>query len=166
MSRFRNVCFTAFATALVFAAPALAKKNVNNGGPVIKSATIISSKRNQTITIKGTGFGTQDPYSGTSPYISIGDKTRSWEAGYSGGGGNVVGLTVSAWTDTEIDIDGFNGQWGGGGGQYVLVNGDVIEISVGNPTKGIDALVSTYPNLAAGPCLAVVGSKKGCVGPK
>jgi hypothetical protein len=166
MAKFGKAFLAAFAmTASLCATPVLAKQ-INDGGPVVKSATMITVQQTQTITIKGKGFGAQAPYSGISPFIAVVDRTRSWQAGYTGGGGNVVGLSVSSWTDTEIVIDGFTGQWGGGDGQYVLDNGDVIEINVGNPTKGIDALVSTWPNLSSGPCLAVVGSKKGCVGPK
>ena len=49
--------------------------------PHITAVSMVSTAKHQTITITGTGFGTHKAYTGTSPYISLDDKTKSWEAG-------------------------------------------------------------------------------------
>jgi len=53
--------------------------------PVITHVSKISTQQYQTIVIQGSGFGTQKPYTGDSPYISLLDQTANppWQAGHS-----------------------------------------------------------------------------------
>jgi len=45
--------------------------------PVVKSLSTVTAEQYQTITIKGTGFGTMAPYTGDSYYISFFDLRTS-----------------------------------------------------------------------------------------
>ncbi len=99
------------------------------------------------ITIKGSCFGTfthKLPYTGNSRYIEIADNTGNWDAGhtaknswatYSGGilGNDYVTLKVQSWTDNQIVISGFDGDYVGG---WKLNPGDQLTISVWNPQTG------------------------------
>ena len=81
--------------------------------PTITSISKVYAQQFQTITITGSGFGTMDPYQGDSNFISFDDATGGWEAGYAPSG-NVQGLIVNSWTDTQIVLGGFTlnqAQW-------------------------------------------------------
>ena len=63
-----------------------------------------SARAVATITITGSGFGTQAAYSATRPYIAFDDNSGVvWGAG---NGGDAVGLDVTSWTNTQIVIAG------------------------------------------------------------
>ncbi|MGA8069253.1 MAG: IPT/TIG domain-containing protein, partial [Terriglobales bacterium] len=81
--------------------------------PTITSVSPITTQQYQTITIKGSGFGKQAPYTGDSDYISLEDQTAqpAWQAGYSGFNDTVT-LIVNSWTNDKITLGGFSGQWG------------------------------------------------------
>jgi len=88
----------------------------------------------QTITINGQGFGTQYPYSGDSPFLEVKDTTREWDAGHAT---DLVHLYVISWTDSQIIIGGFTGDYGGGLlDNYQLKPGDQVTISVWNAQTG------------------------------
>jgi hypothetical protein len=95
--------------------------------PIITSVSTINPTQTQTITISGQRFGQQNPYNGDSQYLSVKDLTRNWAAGYTGCG---VTLNVTSWSDTQIVISGFAGQYGAG--SYTLHSGDSIQIQVWN----------------------------------
>jgi hypothetical protein len=107
--------------------------------PVIKSLSTVTAEQYQTITIKGTGFGTQAPYTGDSPYISFFDLRTSppgWQAGYTGYNDTIT-LIVNSWTNTKIVLGGFSGAWDESGYDYTLAVGDPIEVQVWNPQSGL-----------------------------
>lgn len=150
---------------------------LNFGGPAIVYASPVQPSKTQKITIIGSGFGTQSPFSGISPYIKVVDLTRTWAAGFTGpvtmclgaacGPENdAVGVNVTSWSDRRIVINGFTGSYGGGSpsGQWVFARGDVVLIFVGNPTTGVTAWLGNF-NAAPSVCTAVVGSHAGCAGP-
>lgn len=115
---------------LVAAYPAIAQS------PQIKTVSVISTQQLQTITIAGSGFGTQASYTGDSDFISLLDTTKSWQAGYEGCllgfcTTDTVTLIVQQWTDTKITLGGFSGAWGTNG--FTLSLGDNEQISVFNP---------------------------------
>jgi hypothetical protein len=110
-----------------------------NLAPKIISVSRIDTQQWQTIVIKGTGFGQQQPYTGDSAHITLWDLTRNWAAGYAGPcfRGNcddAVGLMVISWTDSEIVLGGFPGAWGLG--SYTLDKGDLEQIYVWNAQSG------------------------------
>lgn len=116
------------------------------GVPVITSVSQILAQGIQTITIKGTGFGTLEPYNGDSPYIWIRNETRGWNAGWTGNSPiDYVTLGVSSWTDNQIILSGFTGSYGSSG--WVHMNNDLITVSLWNPQRG----------RGPGQCRAVVG---------
>src|SRR5450755_2711526 len=78
--------------------------------PKITSLSKVAAEQYQTITITGSGFGTLQPYTGDSDYISFGDGTRGWEAGYAPDG-NCITLIVNSWEDSQIVLGGFSGCW-------------------------------------------------------
>jgi hypothetical protein len=98
--------------------------------PKITSVSKVSAQQYQTIVITGNGFGTQQPYTGDSPYISFNDFTRSWQGGYPG---NTVTLVVNSWEDSQIVLGGFSGAFS----QFGLGIGDHIGVYVWNPQSGI-----------------------------
>ena len=109
--------------------------------PSIVSVTPILPQPRQRIVIKGTGFGLHVPYTGTdSPYLSIRDQTAHWAAGrivpqnYDD-----VTLDVESWTDTEIVVTGFSGEYGRNG--WKLRPGDSLEIAIWNPQSGVGPLM-------------------------
>jgi hypothetical protein len=119
------------------AGPAYATASVTSPSsvPTIISVSPILPMATQTITIIGSGFGSQAPYQGDSPYIEISDLTGNWNAGLSNStGANTVTLNVSQWTDTQITIQGFLGAYGQFG--YVLNPGDQIQLGVSNAQTG------------------------------
>jgi hypothetical protein len=99
--------------------------------PVIASISSVSPQQTQTITISGTGFGTQNAFNGTSKFLRIHDNTANWEAGYSG---DWININVSQWTDTQIVIKGFTGAYGLS--EWKFNAGDKLTISVWNAQGG------------------------------
>jgi len=107
--------------------------------PIITSVSTIYPTQTQTITITGHGFGQHNPYNGNSEYISVSDLTHPWSAGYSG---CAVTLNITHWSDTQIVISGFTGQYGeqGEGVDWALYPGDSIQITLfvtGDLTKPV-----------------------------
>jgi hypothetical protein len=110
-------------------------------GPVITSVSSISPTPTQTITITGTGFGTLSPFNGDSPYIRISDVTREWNAGSTRDpGSDLVTLDVTSWTDTQITVAGFTGDYGAPPYSvpynWTLNDGDTVDIQIWNAQTG------------------------------
>jgi hypothetical protein len=103
--------------------------------PKITSVSKITTKKHQTITIKGTGFGTHDAYTGDTDFISLLDLTKKpvWEAGYKKDNDTVT-LIVEEWKNTEIVLGGFAGDWGER--NWTLAKGDEEWIRVWNAQTG------------------------------
>jgi len=103
-----------------------------NTAPGISSVSAILAEQTQTITITGSGFGANSPYSGNSPYIAFDDNSGVvWGAG---NGGDAVGLNVTSWTNNQIVIAGLTGAYGYNNWQ--MSNGDHITLIVYNPQTG------------------------------
>jgi sugar lactone lactonase YvrE/protein involved in polysaccharide export with SLBB domain len=97
-------------------------------GPAIASVSPILPQQTQTITITGSGFGTQSPYNGDSSHILFADPTGTpWYGGYPG---DSVTLSVSSWTDSQIVITGFTGSYGTSAG--CIKPGDQLYVKVWN----------------------------------
>ncbi len=99
--------------------------------PKITSISKISSLQSQTIVITGSGFGTQQPYTGDSNYLEFADITKGWGAGYNI---DAVTLIVNSWEDSQIVLGGFSGSWGSS--NWTLDIGDKVEVLVWNPQSG------------------------------
>jgi len=106
-------------------------------GPEIATVTPILPQARQRIVIKGRGFGLHVPYAHTdSPFLAVWDDTAHWAAGriipqnYDD-----VMVDVESWTDTEIVVSGFSGDYGRNG--WKLVPGDSLEIAIWNPQSGV-----------------------------
>jgi hypothetical protein len=144
--------------------------------PIITSVSPISTLQSQTITISGSGFGTQAAYTGDSSFIELFDVTKGWAAGYVGpcyngtsyyGGScdDSVTLTVESWTNSSIVLGGFSGAWGSS--DWTLGSGDEIQIDVWNAQSGAGPAPITTS--VAGPApepgsLALVGGALGLMG--
>jgi len=116
--------------------------NVENATPTIITVSPILPQQAQTITISGSGFGSQAAYTGDSSYIQFVDNSGApWAAGYNGNG---VTLGVSSWTDARIVLSGFSGSYGP---NHCIRPGDQLSISVWNPQTGEGP--SIYPVVAA-----------------
>ena len=119
--------------------------------PLISSVSPIYALQKQSFTISGKGFGSQVPFKGDLPCFEISDVTRGWAAGhidspgrqpYSGGAcsisrnpsGDWVTVSINSWTDSRIDIDGFEGSYGQDG--WYLSPGDELQIRVWNAQSG------------------------------
>jgi hypothetical protein len=103
----------------------------------IDSVTPILPQPRQKIVIKGIGFGLHVRYFRTdSPYLSIRDKTLGWAAGrLIPQNWDAVMVDVESWTDTEIVVSGFSGDYGRNG--WKLNPGDMVEVAVWNPQSGV-----------------------------
>jgi len=113
-------------------------------GPTITSVSAILPQQTQTITISGSGFGTQAAYTGDSPYILLADYTGTpWYAGYSR---NAITLAVSSWSDSQIVLTGFTGGYGTDG--MCIKPGDQLYVEVWNPQTGSGP--AYYPFTAGG----------------
>src|SRR5579872_2395055 len=128
--KLRSARFLYLMVILVAAYPAMAQS------PQIKSVSMISAQQFQTITITGSGFGTQNAYTGDSDFISLLDTTAGWQAGYEGCllgfcTTDTVTLIVHLWTDNKIVLGGFSGAYGTDG--FTVNLGDNEQISVFNP---------------------------------
>jgi hypothetical protein len=124
--------------------------------PTIKSVSVITTQQYQTITIKGSGFGTQAPYTGDSPYISLLDETADpgWQAGYSGYDDTVT-LIVNSWTNSTIVLGGFSGQWGEY--NYTLAVGDSVQVQVWDAKTGAGP-ATTYVTVGIEPTATTITS--------
>lgn len=100
--------------------------------PKITSVSKITIAQHQTITIKGTGFGTFSAYTGNSIFTQLrvfsGNKVL-WEAGYSPDGDTVT-LIVKSWTNTKIVLGGFAGAWGTH--NFKLAKGNIERVEIWN----------------------------------
>ncbi len=98
---------------------------------------MIAPQARQRIVIKGRGFGLHVPFAHTdSPYLAIRDETAHWAAGrLVPHNWDEVMLDVESWTDNEIVITGFSGDYGVKG--WKLTAGDELEVAVWNPQNGI-----------------------------
>jgi hypothetical protein len=112
--------------------------------PVITSVSPIQPTAVQTIFIKGTGFGEQDPFNGYSHFFRITNITQSnWVGGWLepqrdwGDPFTTARVYVSSWTDSQIVIGGFPnyGTHNNFNVPRVFKPGDVIKIEVANPQK-------------------------------
>jgi len=137
-----------------FAAPAYFGVNPvgspsGGSGPAITSVSSIAPQPNQTITLTGSGFGSQTPYNGDSHYIEIADLTGNWTAGFiNNGSPNQVTLNVTSWTDSQIVIQGLTGAYGQN--NWVLNPGDKVEVEVWNPQSGAGPATLTVTIAASG----------------
>jgi len=111
--------------------------------PTITAVSPIVSEQTQTITITGSGFGSQSAYTGNSNYISLGDTSGTpWYAGKTGDG---VTLAISSWTDSQIVLAGLSGNYGT---THCIRPGDQLTVSVWNAQSGNGP--SVYPVVASG----------------
>ncbi len=115
--------------AFVSAASLVVAQSEPATAPKIKSVSKITTAEHQTITITGTGFGTQAPYTGDTKFISFYDENKKWEAGYEPDNDTVT-LIVNSWTNTKITLGGFAGAWGTDG--WTLAAGNKEEIRLWN----------------------------------
>jgi hypothetical protein len=116
-------------------------------GPGIESVSAILPEQTQTITITGAGFGTHAPYSGNSADINFVDNSGvTWSAGT---GTDLVGLSISSWTDSQIVLAGFTGSYGFAG--WALSSGDNISISIWNAQSGAGPYICKNIIVGAGP---------------
>jgi DNA-binding winged helix-turn-helix (wHTH) protein len=111
--------------------------------PEIASLNPILPQPRQRIVIKGRGFGFHVPYARTdTPYLAIWDKTAHWSAGRTiPQNWDEVMVDVESWTDAEIVLSGFSGDYGRNG--WMLKSGDQLEVAVWNPQSGIGPAI--YP---------------------
>jgi DNA-binding winged helix-turn-helix (wHTH) protein len=113
-----------------------------DGMPIISSVSSILPRPTQKIVIRGRGFGLHVRYSDTdSPYLALRDETADWAAGrIIPQNWDEVKLDVSSWTDDEIVISGFSGDYGQK--NWRLSAGDQVMVSVWNPQSRLGP--STY----------------------
>jgi hypothetical protein len=120
--------------------------------PIITNVTPVRPQARQNITIMGSGFGTQPAYNGDSPYLSIHNATRGWNAGWTivGWTGDSpidkVTLDIGSWTDSEITLRGLTGDYGKNG--WFFNDGDIADILVWNPNT----------DAGSGACRVIVGN--------
>jgi protein involved in polysaccharide export with SLBB domain len=123
--------------------PIVASSGTNTCTVAITSVSAILPQQTQTITINGTGFGTQSAHTGDSKYIELADTTaHGWNAGHSGA---AVTLAVSSWTDTQIVLTGLSGSYGTHG--WCISPGDQLSVKVWNAQTGLGPAV--YPIAAS-----------------
>jgi hypothetical protein len=106
------------------------------GPPEISSVSPILPQRDQTVLIRGQGFGLHTRYiNADTPYIAVRDKTAQWSAGrIVPQNWDEVTLNLKSWDDKEIVVSGFSGAYGSQ--NWKLSYGDEIEIAVWNPQSG------------------------------
>jgi hypothetical protein len=114
------------------------------GVPVISSVSPIAPRQTQTITISGNGFGTQNGFKGTSQYLRIQNVTANWDAGYTD---DTMIVNVSQWTDTQITVTGFGGDYGLSE-EWKLNPSNKVTISVWNAQTGAGPATA---NVTVGP---------------
>ncbi len=87
--------------------------------------------------INGCNLGSLSPRVGDSPYFSLFDQTRGWQAGWEGGRYvNVVTVNYQSWNNSQIIINQPYNHYGGNRGQWVWNQGDNMQIMVSNPQTG------------------------------
>jgi len=128
-----RISFNVLMPLLVMSTLAAGVSSATAQTPTITSISKVTAQRFQTITITGTGFGTMQPYNGDSNFLAFNDGTAGWQAGYAPDG-NAEGLIVNSWTDTQIVLGGFSGNFGE---QFLPDVKDKIWISVWNPQSGV-----------------------------
>ena len=146
----------AIATASGYSTSAVASATYTisaiGSGPGIQSVSAVLPQQTQTITITGSGFGTHASYNGDSAYISLKDFDGvTFQAGYanaSQGINDLVALSVTSWTDSQIVLAGLTGSYGSNG--WVLSPNDLLEISVWNPQTGAGPYNCTNVYVGAG----------------
>jgi protein involved in polysaccharide export with SLBB domain len=122
--------------------PITVSSGTNTCTVAITSVSAILPQQTQTITISGTGFGTQSAYTGGSNSIELVDSTGTgWNAGHSG---SAVTLAVSSWTDSQIVLSGFSGGYATHG--WCVKPGDQLSVKVWNAQTGYGPAV--YPIVA------------------
>lgn len=148
----------------------------------ITNVSPISNTRDQIIVISGRGFGTHEPYEGSTGDLMIINDTQGWSAGgiHPFEGPNVVTVRVSSWTDNQIVISGYGGRYGPSGNSnrsFINNDGDRIIIrlhsmisyivttqyvlrSGGFAYKNIGEMAPSHPNVCEGnPISARNGNK-------
>jgi hypothetical protein len=141
----------------IVAAAALAVAQAESDtAPKITSISKITTKKYQTITIKGTGFGTHAPYTGDSDFVAFNDDTKHWQAGYSKYSDTVT-LIVHSWKNTTIVLGGFSGAWGTH--NYTLGVGNKIQLQVWNPQTGAGPADKTTKVVKAATEIALTSSR-------
>lgn len=112
------------------------KSPAEMGVPVITSVTPILAQQVQTLVIKGQALGTFGHFDKLdTPFLAIRDKSAGWAAGrIIPENADDVTLNVSSWTDSEIIVTGFAGDYGKD--TWLLHPYDRIEIAVWNPQDG------------------------------
>jgi len=124
--------------------PIAVSSGTNTCTVAINSVSQILPQQTQPITINGTGFGSQSPYTGDSKYIELVDSTgTSWNAGHSGA---AVTLAVSSWTDTQIVLSGFSGSYGTHA--WCIRPGDHFPSKSGMPKPGLGRRFTRSPRAA------------------
>jgi DNA-binding winged helix-turn-helix (wHTH) protein len=105
--------------------------------PQISSVSVIRPQARQRIVITGRGFGLHVPYVHTdSPYLAIRDLSAHWAAGrIVPHNSDEVTVDVESWTDGEIVLSGFSGDYGLNG--WKLTAGDAVEVAIWNPQSGV-----------------------------
>jgi DNA-binding winged helix-turn-helix (wHTH) protein len=105
--------------------------------PEIHSVSAILPQARQRIVITGRGFGFHVPYAHTdASYLAIRDLTAHWAAGrVIPQNWDEVMVDVESWTDTEIVMSGFSGEYGAQG--WKLAAGDELEVAIWNPQSGV-----------------------------
>lgn len=107
--------------------------------PQLNAVSAFAAGQSPNVTIKGTCFGTNSPFTNNnSPYfrISINPSTPSeWHACYTGDApADSVTCNVSSWTNTTIKFAGFSGAYGQNG--WVVNKGTPLLIQIWNPQTG------------------------------
>jgi hypothetical protein len=104
--------------------------------PEIATVGAFEASATQTVEISGSCFGAGNTTSGAdTAYFRISDITAGWNACWTGDPGtDLVTCGISSWTDNEITFSGYTGDYGQY--NYVVTEGDEIEIQVWNPQSG------------------------------
>ncbi len=111
--------------------------STDDSRPEIASVTPILPQARQRIVIQGHGLGVHVAYAHSdSPYLAIRDDTAHWAAGrLVPHNWDEVMVDVESWTDDQIVISGFSGDYGKKG--WKLTEGDELEIAVWNPQNSV-----------------------------
>jgi serine/threonine protein kinase len=118
-------------------------ENIQTGMPTIISITSIFSDRDRTIKIRGSGFGTLDPYEGNSAFIRISNITGGWNAGSTRDSpSDYINLNITLWTTTEITISSFTGSYGNG--NWKFNNGDLVMVQIWNAQTGVGPATCSF----------------------
>jgi hypothetical protein len=133
---FRRFCLVLLGIAAAASVVVAQESDTLDTTPKITSVSKITTKKHQTITIKGTGFGTHKAYTGDTDYIALWDlsKGHKWQSGYKPYDDTIT-LIVNKWDNTEIVLGGFSGEWGKTykGELWTLAKGNVAWVQVWNP---------------------------------